>query len=91
LLTEFLPSAFIQFELIKIKYMLEWGEQKHSLNKDAEIVHTVHDEIIVESPSIMAPEISEIVKEVMEGVFTGMFPNVPFKVNGTLQQSWGVE
>ena len=55
---------------------------------DAEIVHTVHDEIIVEAPSILAPEISDIVKEVMEGVFTDMFPEVPFKVKETTQQSW---
>ena len=36
-------------------------------------------------------EISDIVKEVMEGVFTGMFPDVPFMVKETIQQSWGVE
>ncbi|MFC1554520.1 DNA polymerase [candidate division KSB1 bacterium] len=47
---------------------------------DAEIVHTVHDEIIVEATAVIAVGISDIVKEVMESELNRMLPNVPFEV-----------
>ena len=48
-------------------------------DKDARIVHTMHDEIIVEAKSEIAEEVSAIVQKCMIQPFEEMLPNVNFQ------------
>jgi len=45
---------------------------------DARIVHTQHDEIIVEARDDIADQVQAIVKESMEDAFEKIIPEVPF-------------
>ncbi|MEI6154781.1 MAG: DNA polymerase A family protein, partial [Deltaproteobacteria bacterium] len=57
--------------------------------KNARIVLTLHDEIIVESNIDIAGEVRQVVKEVMVEAFTKLVPNVPFDVKMDIRNTWG--
>ena len=56
---------------------------------DAQIVHIIHDEIIVESREDIADEVSKLVKECMEKAYEKMLPNCPFLVEPKITDTWG--
>jgi len=55
---------------------------------DARIVHTQHDEIIVEVRDGIEDQVETIVKESMEEAFQGIIPEVPFVVEIRVADSW---
>ena len=58
--------------------------------KDARIVHTMHDEIIVEAKSEIAEEVAAIVQKCMIQPFEEMLPSVTFKVEPVIRATWDV-
>jgi DNA polymerase I len=56
---------------------------------DAHIVHTQHDEIIIEARDAIADQVQRIVKESMEAAFKQIIPEVPFVVEPKIADSWG--
>jgi DNA polymerase I-like protein with 3'-5' exonuclease and polymerase domains len=59
-------------------------------DSDAQIVHILHDEVIIEAKADIAKNVVEIVKTCMEGVFNKLLPNVPFKVEPEIRDFWGI-
>ena len=55
---------------------------------DARIVHTQHDEIIVEARDDIADEVQAIVKESMQEAFKKIIPEVPCVVESRIADSW---
>jgi DNA polymerase-1 len=79
-------------------HSLDAGEFKIALiyldeklkDSDAQIVHILHDEVIVEvKANIADDDVAKIVKTCMEGAFEKLIPNVPFKVEPEIKDSWG--
>jgi DNA polymerase-1 len=58
-------------------------------DSDAQIVHILHDEMIVEAREDIANNVAEIVKTFMEGAFNKLLPDVPFKVKPEIKDNWG--
>jgi DNA polymerase I-like protein with 3'-5' exonuclease and polymerase domains len=58
-------------------------------DSDAQIVHILHDEVIVEAEADIADDVVKIVKNCMEGAFEKLIPNVPFKVEPGIRDYWG--
>jgi DNA polymerase-1 len=58
-------------------------------DSDAQIVHILHDEVIVEAKADIADDVAKIVKTCMEDAFEKLIPNVPFKVEPGIKDSWG--
>ena len=56
---------------------------------DAHIVHTQHNEIIIEARDGIEDQVREIVKECMERSFEQIIPEVPFVVEPKIADSWG--
>ena len=56
---------------------------------DARIVHTQHDEIIVEARDGIEDQVKAIVKESMEEAFKRIIPEVPFVAEIRVADSWG--
>ncbi len=56
---------------------------------DARIVHTQHDEIIVEARDGIEDQVQAIVKESMEEAFRRIIPEVSFVVEPRVADSWG--
>jgi DNA polymerase-1 len=56
---------------------------------DARIVHTQHDEMIVEVKEEIVDEVSVILKESMEAAFKKIIPGVPSVVEPKIADSWG--
>ena len=57
-------------------------------NLEAQIVHILHDEVIVEAKTDIADDVTKIVKTCMEDAFEKLIPNVPFKVEPEIKASW---
>ena len=55
---------------------------------DAEIVHIIHDEVIVEVKTEIADVAADIIKESMEEVFMKLIPNISFKVDPEIRHTW---
>jgi DNA polymerase-1 len=55
---------------------------------DVRIVHTQHDEIIVEAREDQADQVREIMKESMEAAFKQIVPEVPFVVEPRVEDVW---
>ena len=55
----------------------------------AQIVHIMHDEIIVEVKEDVADHVAAVAKECMEGTFAVILPNVAFVVNPEIGDTWG--
>jgi len=49
----------------------------------------LHDEVIVEAKADIADEVAKIVKTCMEGAFNEILPELPFKVEPEIRDSWG--
>ena len=56
---------------------------------DARIVHTQHDEIIVEARDEMVDRVQTIVKESMKEALERIVPEVPFVAEIRAAESWG--
>jgi DNA polymerase I-like protein with 3'-5' exonuclease and polymerase domains len=56
---------------------------------DARIVHTQHDEIIVEAREDVADQVQAIVKESMEEALERIIPEVPFVAETRVAEAWG--
>ena len=56
---------------------------------DARIVHTQHDEIIVEARYDVADQVQAVVKESMEEAFRPIIPEVPFVAEIRVAGAWG--
>ncbi|MGA2939582.1 MAG: DNA polymerase [Syntrophobacteraceae bacterium] len=56
---------------------------------DASIVHTQHDEIIVETRDDIADQVRVIVKESMEEALERIVPEVPFVAEVRVAEAWG--
>ena len=55
---------------------------------DAQIVHIIHDEVIVEVKTEIAEEVASIIKGCMERSFENLVPGVSFKVNPEIRITW---
>ena len=58
-------------------------------DSDAQIVHVLHDEVIVGAKADIADDVAQIVKTCMAGAFNQLIPNVPFKVKPEIRDAWG--
>jgi len=56
---------------------------------DGKIVHTRHDEILVEAGDHIADQVCVIVKETMEEALERMIPEVPFVAEIRVADLWG--
>jgi DNA polymerase I-like protein with 3'-5' exonuclease and polymerase domains len=56
---------------------------------DARIVHTQHDEIIIEARDAIEDQVREIVKKSMEAALGRMIPEVPFVAEIRVAEAWG--
>ncbi|MGD0398659.1 MAG: hypothetical protein ABSC04_07055 [Syntrophobacteraceae bacterium] len=55
---------------------------------DARIVHTQHDEIIVQAGDHIADQVLVIVKESMKKALERIIPEIPFIVEPKIADSW---
>jgi DNA polymerase I-like protein with 3'-5' exonuclease and polymerase domains len=61
-----------------------------ALPKDAKIVATVHDEIIVEAPEAQAEQVKKLLAKIMVSVFDKLFKKqVPIEVDAKICENWG--
>jgi DNA polymerase I-like protein with 3'-5' exonuclease and polymerase domains len=56
---------------------------------DARIVHTQHDEMIIETREDIANQVQAIVKESMEEALEQIIPEVPFVAEIRVAEAWG--
>ena len=58
--------------------------------KDAKVIATVHDEIIVEAPEAQAEQVKKLLAKIMVSVFDKLFKKqVPIKVDAKICENWG--
>ena len=57
---------------------------------DARVVHTQHDEIIVEARDAIEDQVKAIMKECMEAAFERNVPEVPFGAEIRVDEAWKV-
>jgi len=62
---------------------LPWPDPKPT------IVHTQHDEIIIEARDGIEDQVEAIVEESMEEAFQGIIPEVPFVAEIRVTEAWG--
>jgi len=55
---------------------------------DAKIVHILHDEVIVEVKEDIAEDVSIVIKKCMEAALEKLVPEVPFKVEPEIRDTW---
>ena len=55
----------------------------------ARIVHTQHDEIVIEARDAIEDQVETIVKESMEEAFKQIIPEVPFVAEPKIAHAWG--
>jgi DNA polymerase-1 len=58
------------------------------LDRDAQIVHILHDEVVVEAKQDIAEDVAVIVKERMEKAFYDILPEIPFVVEPQIKETW---
>ena len=69
---------------------LAFCEIHKALPKDAKIIATVHDEIIVETPEAQAEQVKKLLAKIMVSVFDKLFKKqVPIEVDAKICESWG--
>ena len=56
---------------------------------DARIVHTLHDEIVVEARDAIEDQVKSIVKESMEAALERIVSEVPFVAEIRVAEAWG--
>src|ERR1700736_2792953 len=60
-----------------------------ALSKDAKIIATVHDEIIVEAPAAQAEQVKKLLAKIMVSVFDKLFKKqVPIEVDAKICENW---
>jgi DNA polymerase I-like protein with 3'-5' exonuclease and polymerase domains len=60
-----------------------------ALPKDAKIIATVHDEIIVEAPGAQAEQVKKLLAKIMVSVFDKLFKKqVPIEVDAKICENW---
>ena len=65
-------------------------EIHRALPKDAKIIATVHDEIIVEAPEAQAEQVKKLLTKIMVSVFDKLFKKqVPIEVDAKICENWG--
>jgi DNA polymerase-1 len=57
--------------------------------QDAQIVHILHDEVIVEAKDDITNDVAMMVQNCMEKTFGDILPEVPFVVEPEIKESWG--
>jgi DNA polymerase I-like protein with 3'-5' exonuclease and polymerase domains len=57
--------------------------------QDAQIIHILHDEVIVEAREDIVDSVAVSVKNCMERAFREILPDVPFVVEPVVKDSWG--
>lgn len=62
---------------------------KKLLNLDAQIVHILHDEIIVEAKEEVAEKVAGLVKKCMEKAFEQLKLGVPMMADPKKRDTWG--
>jgi len=72
-----------------LKATLHLAEDIVKRNHDARIVHTQHDEIIIETREDIANQVQAIVKESMEEALEQIIPEVPFVAEVRVAEAWG--
>jgi DNA polymerase I-like protein with 3'-5' exonuclease and polymerase domains len=61
-----------------------------ALPKDAKIIATVHDEIIVETSEAKAEQVKKLLVKIMVSVFDKLFKKqVPIEVDAKICENWG--
>ena len=64
-------------------------EIHRALPKDAKIIATVHDEIIVETPEAKADQVKKLLAKIMASVFDKLFKKqVPIEVEAKICENW---
>ena len=60
-----------------------------ALPKDAKVIATVHDEIIVEAPEAQAEQVKKLLPKIMVSVFDKLFKKqVPIEVDAKICENW---
>ncbi|MCP5560198.1 MAG: bifunctional DNA primase/polymerase [Verrucomicrobiaceae bacterium] len=59
------------------------------LPREARLLSTVHDEVIVEAPEMMADEVCSLVRETLIEAMAALFPQVPIEVEAGVCSNWG--
>jgi DNA polymerase I len=57
--------------------------------QNTQIIHILHDEIIVEAREEIAGDVAVTMKDCMERAFVEIFPEVHFVVNPEIRDTWG--
>jgi DNA polymerase I-like protein with 3'-5' exonuclease and polymerase domains len=58
-------------------------------DQDAQLVHILHDEVIIEAREDIADTVLVVVRDCMERAFKRMIPDVPMVVKPVVNNSWG--
>jgi DNA polymerase I-like protein with 3'-5' exonuclease and polymerase domains len=58
------------------------------LDSSARLIHCVHDELIVECPTIQAEEVKRAMKRIMIEATHHYFPDAPMQVDARIAQTW---
>ena len=59
------------------------------LPKEARLISTVHDELLIEAPEALADEVCQVVKTAMTEAMAALFPQVPIEVEAGVCNHWG--
>ena len=59
------------------------------LPTEARLISTVHDEVLVEAPEVMAEQVRLIVENAMVEAMAELFPQVPIEVEAGVCEHWG--
>jgi DNA polymerase I-like protein with 3'-5' exonuclease and polymerase domains len=59
------------------------------LPAEAQLISTVHDEVLVEAPEAMATEVRDLVQAIMIEAMAALFPQVPIEVEAGSCSHWG--
>ncbi|MBX7210176.1 MAG: hypothetical protein K1X78_17790 [Verrucomicrobiaceae bacterium] len=59
------------------------------LPAEAHLISTVHDEVLVEAPEVMAEQVRLIVQTTMVEAMAELFPQVPIEVEAGVCEHWG--
>ena len=61
----------------------------HELPREARLISTVHDELIIEAPEAMAEQVRVLVQNTMIEAMAALFPQVPIEVEAGVCEHWG--
>lgn len=86
-----MASDLILMALIEVGKWLNYGDMRMTAKDlyDVHLLITVHDSIILEVPDHLVPYVGIMVKQIMEEVGQFWMPDVPWKADIEVGQSWG--